>query len=75
MIVQVQAWMGHADVKTTMRYLHHKGQADEAALLAGAFRAQAHTGLEQPCKSAPSAAGDSTGTARRRHVRLRQVDS
>ena len=38
-IVQVQAWIGHADVKTTMRYLHHKGQADEAALLAGAFGA------------------------------------
>lgn len=37
-IVQVQAWMGHADAKTTMRYLHHKSQEDEAALLADAFR-------------------------------------
>ena len=37
-IVQVQAWMGHADAKTTMRYLHHKSQEDEAELLAGAFR-------------------------------------
>ena len=36
-IVQVQAWMGHADVKTTMRYLHHRSHADEARLLAGAF--------------------------------------
>jgi integrase len=36
-IVQVQAWMGHADVKTTMRYLHHKSQAGDAQLLAGAF--------------------------------------
>ena len=36
-IVQVQAWMGHADVKTTMRYLHHKSQAGDAELLAGAF--------------------------------------
>ena len=23
-IVEVQAWMGHADVKTTMRYLHYR---------------------------------------------------
>ena len=37
-IVQVQAWMGHADAKTTMRYLHHKSQENEAELLAGAFR-------------------------------------
>jgi len=36
-IVQVQAWMGHADIKTTMRYLHHKSRADEAQILAGAF--------------------------------------
>jgi integrase len=36
-IVQVQAWMGHSDIKTTMRYLHHKSRADEAELLAGAF--------------------------------------
>ena len=26
-IVQVQAWLGHADVKTTMRYRHHKSRA------------------------------------------------
>lgn len=38
-LVQVQAWMGHADVRTTMRYLHHKSRADEAELLAGAFEA------------------------------------
>lgn len=36
-IVQVQAWMGHADIDTTMRYLHHKSQAGEAKLLARAF--------------------------------------
>jgi hypothetical protein len=29
--------MGHADVKTTMRYLHHKSHAAEADLLDGAF--------------------------------------
>jgi integrase len=37
-IVQIQAWMGHADAKTTMRYLHHKSQENEAELLADAFR-------------------------------------
>jgi integrase len=36
-LVQVQHWMGHADVKTTMRYLHHKSHAAEAELLDGVF--------------------------------------
>lgn len=36
-ILQVKAWMGHSDVQTTMRYLHHKSRADDAALLEGAF--------------------------------------
>jgi len=30
--------MGHADAKTTMRYLHHKRQDDGAAVLTEAFR-------------------------------------
>jgi integrase len=36
-IVQVQHWMGHKDVQTTMRYLHHKSRADDARLLSTAF--------------------------------------
>ena len=36
-ILQVKAWMGHADVQTTMRYLHHTSRAGEAALLEEAF--------------------------------------
>ena len=36
-IVEVQAWMGHADVKTTMRYLHYRDRADAAARLNAAF--------------------------------------
>ena len=39
-IVQVQAWMGHADIKTTMRYLHHKNRADDARQLSSAFRSE-----------------------------------
>ena len=42
-IVQVQAWMGHAAVSTTMRYLHHKSQVDEADLLGQAFRTASPT--------------------------------
>ncbi|MGZ4331758.1 MAG: tyrosine-type recombinase/integrase, partial [Solirubrobacteraceae bacterium] len=36
-LVQVQAWMGHAHIQTTARYLHHRTQAQDAALLAAAF--------------------------------------
>jgi integrase len=33
----VQAWMGHADIQTTMRYVHRRNRGDEAKLLARAF--------------------------------------
>lgn len=36
-LVQVQTWMGHSHIQTTARYLHHRSQASDAALLAGAF--------------------------------------
>jgi len=36
-IVQVQAWMGHADVQTTMKYMHHRSRAGDARLLSAAF--------------------------------------
>jgi integrase len=36
-ILEVKEAMGHVDVKTTMRYLHHKSKADEARRLAAAF--------------------------------------
>ena len=34
----VQAWMGHSDIHTTMRYVHHRDHGREARLLAEAFR-------------------------------------
>jgi integrase len=34
----VQAWMGHSDIHTTMRYVHHRDHGREARLLADAFR-------------------------------------
>ncbi len=40
-IVEVQAWMGHADIQTTMRYLHYRDRGQAAERLADAFRAEA----------------------------------
>ncbi len=36
-IVELQAWLGHAEVRTTMRYTHYREQRDAAARLAHAF--------------------------------------
>jgi integrase len=40
-IRRVQEWMGHADIQTTMRYLHYAPRADDARLVAEAFAARA----------------------------------
>jgi integrase len=37
-IRRVQEWMGHADIQTTMRYLHYAPRAEDAELVAKAFR-------------------------------------
>ena len=37
-IRRVQEWMGHADVQTTMRYLHYAPRAEDAALVTRAFQ-------------------------------------
>jgi integrase len=44
-IRRVQEWMGHADVQTTMRYLHYVPRPDDAALVAEAFRRETGPGL------------------------------
>jgi integrase len=36
-IRRVQEWMGHADIQTTMRYLHFAPRAEDARLVAEAF--------------------------------------
>ena len=36
-IRRVQEWMGHADIQTTMRYLHYAPRAEDAQLVAEAF--------------------------------------
>ncbi len=38
-IRRVQEWMGHADVQTTMKYLHYAPREDDARLVAEAFEA------------------------------------
>ena len=40
-IRRVQEWMGHADIQTTMRYLHYAPRPEDARLVAEAFRVAA----------------------------------
>ncbi len=37
-IRRVQEWMGHADIQTTMRYLHYAPHPEDARLVAEAFQ-------------------------------------
>ena len=39
-IRRVQEWMGHADIQTTMRYLHYAPHAEDAQLIAEAFHVE-----------------------------------
>ncbi len=43
----VQEWMGHADIRTTMKYLHYAPHEEDARLVAEAF------GLPLPPAPAP----------------------
>jgi integrase len=64
-IVQVQAWMGHSDINTTMRYLHHKSRADDTQLLAAAFRSTRVTAAGGRRRSAAQAPRDQADRAER----------
>jgi integrase len=44
-ILKVKEWMGHADIDTTMRYLHFSPSPADADLVAQAFRAPADSSL------------------------------
>jgi integrase len=50
-IRRVQEWMGHADVQTTMRYLHYVPRAEDAKLVARAFAVE--PAAEQSATSRP----------------------
>src|SRR5207253_8041242 len=39
-IRRVQEWMGHADIQTTMKYLHYESRKEDAELVAKAFRVE-----------------------------------
>ena len=43
-IRRVQEWMGHADIQTTMKYLHYVPREDDARLVAEAFASAAPAG-------------------------------
>jgi integrase len=38
---RVQEWMGHADIQTTMKYLHYEPRQEDAELVARAFATSA----------------------------------
>jgi integrase len=54
-IRRVQEWMGHADIQTTMRYLHYAPRDEDARLVAEAFR------LETARETAAEMAGKGNG--------------
>ena len=45
---ELQAWLGHADLKTTERYWHYRSRGDEAGRLDGAFAASGPQASEVP---------------------------
>ena len=47
-IRRVQEWMGHADIQTTMRYLHYAPREEDARLVAEAFRMEDASGVGLP---------------------------
>jgi integrase len=47
-ILQVKEWMGHADVDTTMQYLHYAPSTEDAALIAKAFRSSSPESVTSP---------------------------
>jgi integrase len=47
-IRRVQEWMGHADIQTTMKYLHYAPRAEDALLVAEAFQLSAAPGPKRP---------------------------
>ena len=50
-MVRVKAWLGHADIPTSMVYVHFMPQLDAAARLTRAFSADSITGAGRPSSS------------------------
>ena len=51
-IRRVQEWMGHADIQTTMKYLHYAPREEDAALVAEAFDSTSGAHVPAPGRSA-----------------------
>ena len=47
-IRRVQEWMGHADIQTTMKYLHYAPRDEDAALVAQAFESASSETVMRP---------------------------
>ncbi|HEX4622876.1 MAG TPA: tyrosine-type recombinase/integrase [Solirubrobacteraceae bacterium] len=47
-IRRVQEWMGHADIRTTMKYLHYAPRPEDARLVAEAFQVSVGSAAETP---------------------------
>jgi len=56
-IRRVQEWMGHADVQTTMRYLHYAPRHDDAEVIAAAFASDQATRAGRHAASAGATQG------------------
>jgi integrase len=65
-ILELKEWMGHANVQTTMRYLHYKSKADAARRLSEAF-----AGDEPPTQPLRREAGHNASVRRRARTRRR----
>ncbi len=57
-IVELQHWLGHAEVRTTMRYTHYREQQDAAKRLATAFRLEAAPPSSGAVREAESGPGE-----------------
>ena len=54
----VQEWLGHADARTTARYVHYRKRTDEAQRLAQAFKIGLTTQTQVAAEAASATAGE-----------------
>ena len=76
-ILRVKEWMGHADVATTMRYLHYVPRPEDARLIAAAFEIAPPTvmALSSPPDWSPRSGPGHRGQGRRGFARPRRCRS
>ncbi len=58
---RVQEWMGHADIQTTMKYLHYAPRAEDARLVAEAFAVSTGAGPSWDISGRLGTNGDVSG--------------